>query len=292
MTTQPPYRKVLVAVDGRPGGQDAVALARVLAAPDAELCLVHVWALGATLLVDRTEESDRLLERERRLAGLECPIRSFGSPTTLVGLRELVRTERADLVVLGASHRSPLGRLVLGSVTRSAVHKLGCAVAVAPRGYADHPGSLKTIGVGFTATDDSWPALDAARDLARVHHAEVRAITVVPPPPVMASSPAAPILAAGLRERAVEDARRRLDTLTDVDGRVALGTAAPALRVFATEVDLLVLGSHGRGAIRRLVLGSAADAVLHDLHAPVLVLPQVAGDVEAGTPVEEAAGAR
>lgn len=38
------------------------------------------------------------------------------------------------------------------------------------------------------------------------------------------------------------------------------------------QVDLIVVGSHGRGAVDRLLIGSVSNAVLHRAHVPVLVV--------------------
>ncbi|NIP78289.1 MAG: universal stress protein, partial [Gemmatimonadetes bacterium] len=48
---------------------------------------------------------------------------------------------------------------------------------------------------------------------------------------------------------------------------------APAILGLAEEVDagLIALGTHGRGGLRRLVLGSVADKVIRGTHRPVLV---------------------
>ena len=39
------------------------------------------------------------------------------------------------------------------------------------------------------------------------------------------------------------------------------------------EVDMIVVGSHGRGAMYQLVMGSVSEAVLHKSRFPVLVVP-------------------
>jgi len=39
------------------------------------------------------------------------------------------------------------------------------------------------------------------------------------------------------------------------------------------EVDMIVVGSHGRGAMYQLLMGSVSEAVLHKSRLPVLVVP-------------------
>jgi nucleotide-binding universal stress UspA family protein len=50
------------------------------------------------------------------------------------------------------------------------------------------------------------------------------------------------------------------------------------------DVRLMVLGSHGWGALRRLAFGSVSTAVLHHAHQPVLVVPKakVAAETNGG----------
>jgi nucleotide-binding universal stress UspA family protein len=79
-----------------------------------------------------------------------------------------------------------------------------------------------------------------------------------------------------------EDARRRLATLlSDADQkkfriRRDLKWGAPATEVedYARRegIDLIVMGTHGRGTIANLVLGSVADKLLRNAPCPVLVV--------------------
>jgi nucleotide-binding universal stress UspA family protein len=39
------------------------------------------------------------------------------------------------------------------------------------------------------------------------------------------------------------------------------------------EVDMIVVGSHGRGAMYQLLVGSVSEAVLHKSRFPILVVP-------------------
>lgn len=56
---------------------------------------------------------------------------------------------------------------------------------------------------------------------------------------------------------------------------VAVGDAAEKINLVAGDesADLIVLCSHGRSAIGRILLGSTAESVLHKARVPVLVVP-------------------
>ncbi|HVB38821.1 MAG TPA: universal stress protein [Vicinamibacterales bacterium] len=76
--------------------------------------------------------------------------------------------------------------------------------------------------------------------------------------------------------------KRRLDALTDKARRAGIGTTALLLRGDATEtivdaarrqrVDLLVLGTHGRTGLERMVMGSVAARVIGGAPCPVLTV--------------------
>jgi nucleotide-binding universal stress UspA family protein len=55
-------------------------------------------------------------------------------------------------------------------------------------------------------------------------------------------------------------------------------------------VDLLVLGSHGRGPLGRVVLGSVSDAVVRAAACPVLVVPSAVESEDAQRKSDALAG--
>lgn len=63
-------------------------------------------------------------------------------------------------------------------------------------------------------------------------------------------------------------------------GEVRSGEPAETIRDYAAEIDAdaVVVGTHGREGIERLLLGSVAEAVVREAPAPVLVVPPGAGD--------------
>ncbi|WP_394550984.1 universal stress protein [Agromyces sp. MMS24-JH15] len=58
----------------------------------------------------------------------------------------------------------------------------------------------------------------------------------------------------------------------DVDARVIAGDPVAALVEAAAEARLLVVGSHGRGALARFLLGSVSHGVLAHLEGPTVVV--------------------
>jgi nucleotide-binding universal stress UspA family protein len=71
-------------------------------------------------------------------------------------------------------------------------------------------------------------------------------------------------IAEGLRQAGVET------TALLVQGATAETILAEASRL---DVDMIVVGSHGRGAMYRLLVGSVSEGVLHKSAWPVLVVP-------------------
>lgn len=85
---------------------------------------------------------------------------------------------------------------------------------------------------------------------------------------------------------AVVAARMKALGVRDVRTSVWYGAPAPAI-IDATEfnhVDLIVMMSHGRSGLGRLVMGSVAESVLRGTTTPILLLR------ETGAPVEAPAG--
>jgi nucleotide-binding universal stress UspA family protein len=91
-----------------------------------------------------------------------------------------------------------------------------------------------------------------------------------------------------LREQAEANARRYLErtaaSLRDLGVPVQplVEGSRPATAILDVaereQVDLIMLATHGRGGMDRLVLGSVADRVVHHSRCPVLLVPARDGD--------------
>ena len=134
------------------------------------------------------------------------------------------------------------------------------------------------IGVAYDGSPESDTALRAARQLAAHYGASVRARTVAWPTTTMVwpGFPAGPRSAWGTMtfEDYEREATERLSWLTGIDAQVTVGPPGDELLAFGDEVDLLVVGSHGHGPLRRLFLGSTSGYLARTARFPLLVLPR------------------
>ena len=123
-----------------------------------------------------------------------------------------------------------------------------------------------------------------AIDLMNRYGARLSVIHVVEYMPVALDAELMMPPLAGVEEQLMENARKRLEDLTrtlgvgEASSYIELGsTKLEILRVAETQgVDLIVVGSHGRHGLSRM-LGSTASAVLQGAHCDVLSV-RTAGD--------------
>jgi nucleotide-binding universal stress UspA family protein len=273
------FRQVIVGVDGRPSGRDAIALARVLVAPEGRITLVHVHhgelGSGGTADAPGDDDARRLLEQERDATAVDAELAPVPAPSVGRGLHQAVESLDADVLVVGSCSRGFIGRVVVGNDTRAALNGAPCAVAVAPLGYATDLREIRTVGIGYDGSPESKEALALAREVAGRHGAVLRALQVVQLPASPWSSFAGAAWGTALEEL-IDGAGRDLDALDGVDGDVVVGLAGEELAEFGERVDLLVVGSRGYGPVRRLILGSTSEFLAGHARSPLLVLPRSA----------------
>ncbi len=140
---------------------------------------------------------------------------------------------------------------------------------------------IKTILVGMDFSDACRAAIRLAAGLARTHGSRLALAHVVDVPRV----PHVEVLTAG--ELALGGAHRRLDRVAarlraadlEVDTLVAAGRPCAELLRIAGQVqaDLIIVGTRGLGALRRLFLGSTAERILRSAPVPVLVVRAAEG---------------
>ena len=128
-------------------------------------------------------------------------------------------------------------------------------------------------------SDTAGYALDYARELAGRFGASVHLLHVVPDPMQNWAVDAMPV-DTDLAERWKADAERRLEEVR-LDGlqtvrAVLIGHAFVEILRYAAdnEIDMIVMGTHGRGPVEHLLLGSVAEKVVRKASCPVLTVKQ------------------
>jgi nucleotide-binding universal stress UspA family protein len=188
----------------------------------------------------------------------------------------------ADLVVIGARGLGAVKRLVLGSVSTAVVHAVHCAVLVVKDRHAS---PIDTILVAVDGSPDSLAAARFVGELDAVPRVRLLAVVEAPYVPRSAPSVVAPALRAAaselVAERRAEQERVLGQVAIDLGGKagsittaVVVGRPGEEIVKAANEpkVGLAVVGARGFGAIKRALLGSISEHVLHEADCPVLVV--------------------
>lgn len=214
------------------------------------------------------------------------------------------RTEDIDLIVMGTHGRRGMAHLLMGSVAEKVIRTAPCPVltlseAAARRTNANPMRIL--VPTDFSPASDA--ALGCARRLATRFGASLHLLHVLEDPPVggtfgsefyLADSP-------DMRTARLNDARDRLaHRMMPVDRsqvhatpEVIFGQSAQTIVDYAADgdVDVIVMGTHGRGGMAHLLMGSVAERVIRTAPCPVLTVRDLAEPVVVRTVETAAVGA-
>jgi nucleotide-binding universal stress UspA family protein len=197
----------------------------------------------------------------------------------------VVQEGKCDLIVMGTQGRTGLPRLLMGSVAEQVVRSAPCPVVTvrlpmtSPSSSLDAPPTDVEIRTVLHPTDfsvSSDVAFQLACSLSRDHDAQLVVLHVAPvlvPPPSEMGTPPQPTshenLWQALKQVHAPDPNVRVQHLLE-DGF----DAATVIRdtAGAVQCDLIVMGTHGRTGLDRLLMGSVAEKVLRSAPCPVLTV--------------------
>lgn len=134
--------------------------------------------------------------------------------------------------------------------------------------------------------------VDHALELAAVHDASIHGLYVVD----TGSFATLPVETTwnGLTEMLREEGEQALDSFAErvgdvpVETAIAEGNPSDEIVAYAAEhdCDTIVMGTHGRGGIDRLLLGSVAERVVRAATVPVVIVPVGDADATAERPAD------
>jgi nucleotide-binding universal stress UspA family protein len=290
--------RILLATDASREAEFAVRAAHELAnETGSELHVVHVLPLPIDTQDPSSFEPEvrrRFEERTRaRLDETVGVIHESGGKVAESHLRtgrpdaeivDLAEEISAGLIVMGSRGLGPARRSLLGSVSDSVVRHAHCPVMVVRGAALAFPTRI------LLATDGSAEAniaASTAADLANSTASELHVVCVGRMPMVFYESPGVTMQEPELQDRTVKDAeqatRTRLEELvnelgeaggevTEAHARVGIADTEIVGLAGSLGAGLVVMGSRGRGPLRRALMGSVSDSVVRHAPCPVLVV--------------------
>jgi nucleotide-binding universal stress UspA family protein len=279
------YRKILVAYDGSKSARNALAIASqmarennswikviaVLPSYEGDLELVGVANIRETMEGPGRE----LLAEAQRIAdaGDFHILTNLEQGEPFERIVHVAEEENCDLIVMGRKGLSPLERELMGSVTSRVIGHTHRDVLVVPDSAKLSWGSLLLAVDGGTQTEN---ATSKALALAGDYGSSVTALAVV------YSNDEFLALAHEVIHELVGKARDRLALLVR-RGKEAGVEVTPVVRegephevivrqAKEQKADLIIMGSHGRKGLSRILMGSVTGRTIGYADCPVLVV--------------------
>lgn len=310
--------KVLVAVDGSEEAERAAGEAsRLCLVTRSELHVVHVaplvsaWTPAA--LAWQAENSEYVGEIEelnlrQGHALLEEQLGKInGRGATIAGsylkvgrvdacVTDLAEELGAGLIVVSHRGHGALKRTLMGSVSMSLLHHAHCPVLVTRSVEDEQRSGLPTgpVLVAYDGSTEAEHAMEVGAELARAFEVELHLASVVDMSEVLPYAPAYARL--GWEEEIDKAEQRTREWLDETASRLETSSGVrPALHVrngrpsdetirLGEELGagLILLGSRGRGGVKRALLGSASTSVAQHAAGPVLVFRPVDSEAADG----------
>ncbi len=202
----------------------------------------------------------------------------------LIGDPAVVLTDMShsvDMIVIGTRGGGGLADRLLGAVSAAVPAHAKCPVVMVPQHKSGKPFvPIERIVVGSDGSDQASQALFKAVDMAADWNAELTAVVAIP---VSSGGRGLSWLPVAVdRQILVDDIKESLGSAIDkalrgrdlwVARHVLDGGPAALLTEFSTAVDLVVVGTRGRGGLAGMLLGSTSQTVLNHSTCPVMTVP-------------------
>ncbi len=279
------YKKALIAVMDSPSARHAanqgVALAASIGASVVGVSVVPAYEGNMPRLHVRDMQAQIEAPHRKALKELEALAAKANVPCRTVltagqpfeAITDMAETEEVDLIVLGGETQSRLERAVLGATVERVIGYARRDTLVIPEGCEV---DFSRILLGTDGSRDTARATARALDLARAYGGSVRVVSVVDTPSDY-----------HLWNNVIEEMTKQCRTFVDhvakeaeplgvaVETGVLQGDTVDSLLEEAERISakLIVLGTHGRTGLRRLLMGGVASGVLRQNRFPILVSP-------------------
>ncbi len=285
--------KITMAVDGSPSSQHAIqALAHF--APPEEFILVHAMhlpdfnyamitpELRAEVQADVEEklrkEGEGILSQAQEQLPSDFPqartIHQVDHPVNAI--LETTQSAKSDLIILGARGLGQVKELVLGSTSHRVLMHAPCSTMI----IKEPVPRLKKILLPVEGEEDIKTALQFLELKPFRDTVNIDVVAVWPQPQL--AWPVTLGQSKLLELHAIEEAQDRMRPVIDkltrmnysAEAKVGMGDPAFAIleQAKASQADLILMGTHGRGGLARFFIGSVSHSVLHQADCPVIIV--------------------
>lgn len=282
------YGRILVATDFSDAAEVACrGAARLALGWGAAVEIVHALPparYAAEVLAGSESELLKQLEQaalieltrvqKESFSGLEVSLAALQGTSPAMAVVDHAEKSGADLCIVGSHGRTGLSRMLIGSVAEAIVRHAPCDVLCIPPGVDVEALPPKRILAPTDFSELAERGLAVAGALARSGPSQLTLVHVLDAmhPAIPAAAFAEEKLSRHERHAALSSYRaEHLADLTDVATEVEVeGSPADAICRLAATADLVVLATHGRTGLSRLLIGSVAERVVR--HAPCATL--------------------
>ena len=187
-------------------------------------------------------------------------------------ISDLAAAENCDLIVMGRRGLHRLERSLVGSVTARVIGYSQRDVLVVPD---DTQVGFQRVLVATDGSKQCRPAVEKAIDFSQSYGGEISVVSIVDVPAEFYAE--APQIVEDMIHKAkiyVEEVKKQAEASgVKAEAFVKEGEAYQTIVDLAKErgVNIIVMGSHGRTGLKRLLMGSVAEKVIGYAPCPVLV---------------------
>jgi nucleotide-binding universal stress UspA family protein len=281
------YDRILLPTDGSETASTAATAAITLASRfDAELHIIYVIETESLPYVSPNVRDELAQRGHEAVAEVSDRATDYGidMTTTIVeedkpahrGILEYADTHEIGLIVMGTYGRTGLGRLILGSVTEQTLRAADVPVMTV-RGETDIDRAFDSILVPFDGSQSALTAVDEATQLAARTDGTVHFLNVVDHGALTGNDIQAGRVLEALKESgeqaletATERAKQRDITIGDVSVQVGSPSRTIIDHIETVESNCVVMGTHGRSGVNRVLIGSVAERVIRKADVPVI----------------------
>jgi len=296
-------KKILWASDGSKESDSALRYATFLAEKfGAEILSIFVseihfpitslFPIPEDAIMDIVEKTEKRFENRFLRVSKRLKEKGINSTFKIVrdgaveGIIKAVRSNGCDLIVMGKHGQGFVERAIIGSNTAKVLRKSPVPVLSVKGKGRKSISKIENILVPVDVSDDTESAILSSLELAEIFNASVTLLYVfwldenvydIPPSLVkkfIKESHQKLDLMANLAKKKFLKPKKRTNLNISISTEVIHGVSpALAIRDYANrnKFDLIIMNTHGRKGIKRIVLGSEAEKVIREAPCPVLV---------------------